>query len=173
MTSTSEEQAKRLLEINSYLDFFKKTESKIGNEVSYVDDAGELITALYYRYADDAVRPVLENEKARIQVYKIVSNTELSVMRIMPIINENPDESLRINAKLAFFLAISLLMEWLELNGDKCAEILKKDNELRAFVDEHIKWLVLLEPQFYNPIFSNSQVWRLFHYLLRDRIEKS
>jgi len=46
-------------------------------------DAAKVIAELYFRYADEVVRPTIIN--GIIQHYKIIGYTELCVMRISPI----------------------------------------------------------------------------------------
>lgn len=172
MASTPEEQKKRLKEIGGYLNHFKELQEKKGfTDTIFREDAAELINAVYFRYADEVVRPALI-DNTRIQVYKIASNTELAVLLVSPIVHSDYKKQRLLNAQLAFFVAASLLFEWEEISMDKVNTLLDEDSKLKSFLLEHFNWLFLLDPKHYYPIFSNSQVWRLFHYVILDRIGK-
>lgn len=137
-----------------------------------VPESATNICALYERYAEEIVRPTIDS--TRIQHFKIIANTELSTLRVSPIsYPESLEQQNKLNAKLAFHIALSFLIDWNSLDSNKALMVLSEDTELRTFVEEHLQWLIVLDSRYLFPIFSNSQVWRLFFYLLRDRINAS
>jgi trehalose-6-phosphate synthase len=153
--------------INSFIQKIKEEESYNVNVDAAL--AAEIIVALYDRYAEEIIRPTITSQI--IQNYKIASNTELAILFVSPI--EFPDNisiERMLNARLAFYVGLQIIFEWNKLNVEKANVLLRDDNEIKSFIEEHIQWLYLLDVRYRYPIFSNSQVWRLFHYLLRDRI---
>lgn len=159
--------------IQDYLEHWKpELERTFNVKFTYIDDAAQLITELYFRYVDEYIKPMLENNKSLIQVYKIAANTELSILRISPIQYEDEKIEKDLNSYLAFNIALSIIVDWFNLDRSKLIEIKESNKELQEFIAEHIIWLIHLDPKFYYPVFSNSQVWRLFYYFLRDNLNK-
>ena len=169
-----QEKQTRLKASSDYLLKFKEFEKSYSGEqeIIFKQDSAILINTVYWKYADEVVRPALVDPEKRIQAYKIAANTELAVLFIMPINHHDPKVQKFINARLAFFLAISMLLEWGELKIEKSFNLIQNDSEINQFFDEHIKWLILLDPKYFYPVFSNAQVWRLFYYVLRDRVKQ-
>jgi hypothetical protein len=156
--------------IGIFADEMKKHESP--QLIIDIDAAADHIGDLYDRYVEEVMRPVVKS--GIIQNYKIISFTELTVMRVQPVDVVDGDE-LQIawyNAKLATHIAIAFLLEWNNIDSGRFKELIEKDGQLSIFINEHTTWLADLDNRFYFPGFSNSQIWRLFHYLVQDRIQK-
>lgn len=163
--------------IASYIELFCKTKQIEVN----INEAAEKIVAVYGRYTDEVVRPSLEpktnengvTEPTKIQNYKIIANTELAVLRVEPIELEDDKIAKRLNAELAFHIGLGFLLEWHKLNPALIARILDEDEDLKKFLAEHFTWLILLDTRNAYPIFSNCQIWRLFHYVLMAKLQQT
>ena len=83
-----QEKQTRLKAISDYLLKFKEFEKSYSGEqeIIFKQDSAILINTVYWKYADEVVRPALVDPEKRIQAYKIAANTELAVLFIMPII---------------------------------------------------------------------------------------
>jgi hypothetical protein len=168
--STPEEREKRLAELKTYLSEFR---AQIGHteqvDIQYGPDSAEIINSLYYRFADELIRPTIDSGK--IQNFKIASTTEMVILLASPIVMEDAEQAKFFNARLAFYTALRFVLEWNHQYIDivKCQNVIENDEEVGLFLDEHFRWLFLLDPNYYNPIFLNGQVWRLFFYLLKEK----
>jgi hypothetical protein len=161
----------RIRAITIYISNFIERENQ--NIECDIQSSATNIVNLYNDYIEEFVRPSITS--GIVQNYKIISNTELAVLRVSPLSVGN-DENIEkyYNSKLALEIALNILLEWNNgLDENKCRDIFKSDNEIRSFLEEHLNWLYLLKPIYYYPAFSNSQVWRLFYYLLRDKTKQS
>lgn len=158
--------------LNNYFDRFKPSLSTIfGLDFDYIDQASERVAILTFRYVKNLIRPMLAEDDAFSQIYKIAANTELAIMRVKPIQLEDEVVTQQINAYLAFSVASAMVIDWFELDNVKVNKVIYSA-DIQEFVDEHIKWLDNLDVKYYYPIFFSSQVWRLFHYLLVERIKQ-
>jgi hypothetical protein len=160
----------RLEAIKIYLKSFKE---QTDESIEYIDEAADLITKVYFRWVNEVIRPSIHKEKL-IQIFKVCATTELSVLTVEPIKGDDEEKTKFLNCSLAFFMAVNMLLDWSNeqttdkpLNKEKCWELIEKDSDIDNFVTEHTNWLMLVNPQFFNPIFYNSQLWRLFYYLLK------
>lgn len=137
------------------------------------EQAAERICDLYFRYAEEVIRPVVTS--GIIQHYKIIGHTELAVLRVQPIAVKNGDvmTAVRLNAMLAMHIGISFLIEWNEIEPQKFRQIIGTDGPMLTFIREHLIWLMNVDVVSHFPGFSNSQIWRLFHYLISDRIHRT
>lgn len=117
--STEEERNKRLGVISAYLSIFSEAEKKhSGVEITYRQDAMQIVNAIYWRYADELIRKTIDS--GIIQNYKIAANTELAIMLADPIESVSEGSSTTdvtnfkklLTARLAFFTAFSMLIEW-------------------------------------------------------------
>lgn len=171
--STPEEREKRLSEIKIYLQEFCGELSHIEKvNISLKENAAEYINELYYRYADELIRPTIDS--GRIQNFKIAAMMELMILLVNPILVPDPEETKFYNSRLALYFALRFIVEWNEngLDIQKCYQVINNESDFLLFLDEHFKWLYLLDPNYYNPVFFNAQIWRLFFYLLRERTAK-
>lgn len=136
------------------------------------EEAAKSIVTLYDRYTEEVIRPAINSDT--IHHSKIAANTELAILRINPFVCETDRDAEKIiNIRFAQYAAIRIILEWNEsvIDNVKALEVMKNDTEVKAFLKEHIDWLRLLKPAYYYPVFSNAQVWRLFYYLLKIKIE--
>ncbi len=165
--------ADRIRAVSIYITNFIERESQEQVIKCDIGIAAEQIVSLYDDYIEEIIRPSINS--GIVQNYKIISNTELAVLRVSPLIVEAKEDIEKYyNAKLALEIALNILLEWNNgLDENKCRDIFKSDKEIRSFLEEHLNWLYLLKPIYYYPVFSNSQVWRLFYYLLRDKTKQS
>jgi len=151
--------------IRSYVSLIKESDKV--EVVINATEAARSIVALYDRYAEEIIRPSINPNI--ITSFRIVANTELAILRVRPFENIDRSKEKSINARLAFYVALRILIEWHSFKEDDVNDLLNDDFELRAFVSEHYKWLFLLDTTKQYPVFSNAQIWRLFYYLIRDR----
>ena len=97
-------------------------------------------------------------------IYKIISATEFSIMRIQPIV-----EGRELNAKLTFFVSFCFYRWWFrdEILNDNFLgdDILGKIWE--KFTEDRITWLMNFDETNSFPFFLNSQVWMLVDMLTR------
>ena len=94
--------------------------------------------------------------------------------KLNPITTDGGEDKLGVatlNAQLALNISLGLLIDWNMLDLNKFARLLEADVQIRSFLKEHILWLTNLDSRYYLPGFSNAQVWKLFHYLVSDRIK--
>jgi len=136
------------------------------------EESARAIADLYFRYANELVRDTIDS--GIIQHYKIIGYTELCVLRVNPITTDGGEDKLGVatlNAQLALNISLGLLIDWNMLDLNKFARLLEADVQIRSFLKEHILWLTNLDSRYYLPGFSNAQVWKLFHYLVSDRIK--
>jgi len=169
-TSTPQDRHKRMQEITTYLADFRGQVLKVEEKtIIFRDDSVEIIHALYYRYAEELVRNAIESRK--IQHFKIASTTEMVILLASPIVMDDPKLTKYYNARLALYTALRFLIEWnkRDLDLECCFRVIGEDEETGTFLDEHFKWLYLLDPNYYNPLFFDAQIWRLFLYLLKAK----
>lgn len=169
--STPAEREKRLTEIRTYLnDFCDELEQEEKVSINLKEGSAEYVNTLYYRYADELIRPTIDS--GRIQNFKIAAMIELITLIVNPIVLEEDTEKAKFyNCRLALYIALRFVVEWNEngLDIERCYTIVNSDQDFALFLDEHFKWLYLLDPNYYNPVFLNAQTWRLFFYLLKEK----
>ena len=154
--------------LQSFLDLYNTTFNK--SLSLNIEEAAANICSLYARHLEEIVRPSVISGSGTIQHYKIIATTELAILRIAPF-STLETQNKALDAELALHVSLRMLIEWNSLDEIKCKQIFKDDKEIKSFLHEHLTWLILLDTRYLFPNFSNSQVWRLFHYLIRDRIK--
>ena len=86
-------QKKRLREWQDWLtnfeQYYRQTKKKI--PFKYIENAAWILNDLYWRIAEQYLRPVLQTknedeEEHRIHFYKIISASEVTIMMVLPII---------------------------------------------------------------------------------------
>ena len=130
--------------------------------VVFTKDAAKNVCEVYFNYLD-FFQNYLETEP-KVNIYKIVSGTELAIVKILPIEHDDEDEKLAVNAQLAFFAGFNILFSWEGYDNRKATYLFE---DLSDFVTEHLTWLELLAPQVQYPYLSNAQTWRLLDLLLK------
>ncbi len=174
---TPEQYESRVAALATYIEEYINSvkETKGISLVIQKEDAAKNICELYDRYTEDIVRHWIKGSQKGniIQNFKIIANTELAAIRIFPITidGEAADQIKKYNVGLAIHIATSFLIDWNEIDPFKARKVISTDEEIIYFLEEHATWLYLLDTRFQFPLFSNSQVWRLFYYLLRDRVK--
>lgn len=192
--STEKLHKKRYNEIsfwlNSYFGTIQDTENSaiIAGEIRLIDDAAYFVNDLYWKIANQYLRPLLatnpeEDEEHRIHQYKIVSATELAIMSVLPV-EYNLDEEVEkmLNADFAFFASIQLLQNWETgdnqlhtdaiLNVSSFQEIAFSEEKYpMSFRQEHMLWLSKLNVAIELPLIANAQIWRLFYLLCLKETE--
>ena len=170
-TSTYEEREKRLRELEIYIgEFCGALQQAEQKELTLREGGTEQIKVLYYRFADELLRPAIASRT--IQHFKIAATTELVILMASPLVLADPEREKYYNARLALYVALRFVIEWNhELPAEQCYQVIAKDETVKAVLDEHFKWLYLLNPNYYNPIFLDAQNWRLFFLLLREKIK--
>ncbi len=86
--STSEARKKRLDELEKYFSDFKLiVKAQELADLEFRDNSAKVVNEFYYRLADEIIRPAIDS--GTIQNYKIVSGTELVILRESPIIHSD------------------------------------------------------------------------------------
>jgi len=89
-----------------------------------------------------------------------------------PIKLDDPEREKYYNARLALYIALRFVIEWNEeLPAEKCYQVISSDPDLKSVLEEQYKWLYLLNPSYYNPIFFEARTWRLFFLLMTEKIK--
>ncbi len=149
---------KRKDELQKIFDEFQESYPSI----IFTKDAAKNVCEVYFNYLD-FFQNYLE-PKSKVNIYKIVSGTELAIVRVSPIEHDEMDEKSVLNAQLAFFVGFNILFSWAGYDNNKADYLFKN---LSDFVTEHLTWLELLNPQVQYPYLSNAQTWRLLDLLLK------
>jgi hypothetical protein len=168
-----EAKSKRLQELTNWLKEFQALIEEKGKHISYVDEdvekVAERLNDWYWLRRKTDVEPYMipeENEvNIRINQYKIISGLELAVIGFQPLKHDNDSKRSILNAELAWFIGLTVLIEWNNLDREKVYEVIKK-NRIDRFITEHTSWLAKLDIQLSYPIFSNSHTWWNFHACL-------
>ncbi len=166
MRHTAEEEQTRLAAVAVWLSDFKVKRSSDGEDVEIKPFAAETINAVYWELLEDRIRPYIENNDLRnIDHHKIISLTELCVMRALPILHPDIQRVLHLNATLAFGIGVNILRSWRD-------EPMDLDDE--GFIREHHSWLRWVSTAGEFPIFSNAATWYLFELcgILKARLEQ-
>lgn len=150
---------KRVSELDTIFTAFKS----FYEDVEYENESAHRVVKVYFEFLD-FFKNYLEPD-AKANIYKIVSGTELAILRTLPVAHENPQIAVERSARLAFFAGQTILYGWFKDLKDK--DLSSLDSDLAAFSEEHLLWLELLNPEAQYPYLSNAQTWRLFHLLLQ------
>ena len=148
--------------------------------LSFIDDneilAEKLINA-YEVIVDNIIRPIIsKDEKSLIDLYKILSVIEYSIMIEKPFIyqEKNSLQTNLFNAHFAFYTALSFLSGW-----DGYCDVMKNQEGIEAFLnsteierrpshmsikDEHIAIIALSADIANIPFFSNASWWRVISH---------
>ena len=162
---------KRLKELNQIFEaFVSHSEIQNSEQICYRENAVDLTCQIYFEYLP-YFKEYLENPEAKVNIFKIVSGTELAIIRAQPIIDDKEDKANELNAQLAFFSGLSMFNGWHrnELDMKDWNDLPFEEDiteSVYAFIEEHLIWLQLLNPQSQYPYFSNSQTWRLYYTIL-------
>jgi hypothetical protein len=178
-----EARAKRLKEYQGWLKKFKAywQGKRTGISFSYIDNAPALLNDLYWRLAEDYIRPLLKNGEGElrhpIHPYKIIAVSEIAVMMTEPISLSEKNKNLekQVNAMLAWFIATQIIENWdtgskVKVTASEIYTVAgflenikpgeKYDN---SFEEEHIQWLEILNVSVEKPFLLLAQSWRLFY----------
>ncbi len=106
------------------------------------------------------------DETPKLNIYKIISATELSIIKLQPIRGTR-----EINAALAFATAMSFYRTWFQrdLKNTSLADSKLGDIWVKFLEDRQI-WLTNVDTSYGFPFFLNSQVWMLIDLLTRNNI---
>ena len=169
-------QNKRLQEWKAWLNIFKK---EAPQAFTYIPNAAILLNYLYWTLVEDYLRPFFkpgENGKQHFSPYMIISTIEITVMMTEPVIcSKEPQNEKRLNACLAWFIAMQIMESWdygepVKIKPDDLSKVaLYKENMGEqqkypvTFAAQHLVWLEHLNVSVEKPILLNAQCWRLFH----------
>ena len=103
-----------------------------------------------------------------VNIYKIISATEFSIIRIQPII-----EGRELNAKLAFFVSSCFYRWWFrnEILNENFVENDAIGKIWEKFTEDRLTWLMNIDETNRFPFFLNSQVWMLIDMLTRGKAD--
>ncbi len=173
---------KRLGEWQTWLKNFK-AQSRDSTKIrfTYIPNAAWLLNDLYWRLAEQYLRPILKTpdetqEEHTIHPYKIISASEIAVMMTEPInVKGNPDTEKKLTASLAWFVATQIIEGWdtgspVKVTADHITAVAKYKEHIdtdkrypESFAAEHIQWLTMLNVAVDKPLLINAQSWRLFY----------
>ena len=173
---------KRLSEFQTWIQIFSDYHSQTNNPLIFIDNAAQILNAMYWRYVEHYIHPVIANKvdksspESKISRFKIISATELSIIDVQPIILENGEIDRTKNAEFAYFVATEILLVFSETAiSEKTLQYVSNFKEQIEEVDvteilsikeEHLKWLANLDSSLQLPILSNAQMWRIFYFSL-------
>jgi hypothetical protein len=173
-------QRKRLKEWKAWLNNFRLQHNG-SQKFKYIPNAAWLLNDLYWRLAEQYLRPVLNTpqeteENHKIHPYKIISTSEITVMMTEPIEVANDEKTEKqLNALLAWFIANQIIEGWetgspIKITTSDIAQIAgytehieKNKRYPESFAAEHIQWLTMLNVTIEKPLLINAQCWRLFY----------
>ncbi len=174
----------RLSEFRNWIGIFEAAHKQKGtHNFTFIDNASEILNDVYWRYVENYIRPIIANKKgslgeSRISRFKIISATELCIVDVQPINlkTKNKKDERKLNAEFAWFVGLTVLISFSEYTiSDSSIEIVAKykekipgidTSEILTILEEHIQWLILVDPSVQIPIISNSQTWRFFYLCL-------
>lgn len=176
-------QKKRLKEWENWLRNFRSQYTTNGSRVkfSYIPNAAWLLNDLYWRLAEQYLRPVLRTEQEKkeehlIHPYKIISASEIAIMMAEPInVKGDPEAEKKIAAGLAWFVATQIIEGWetgstIKVTAAQITGIAGYKEHIEdsrrypeSFAAEHIQWLTMLNVTVEKPLLLNAQCWRLFY----------
>lgn len=161
-------QEKREREIGVGLSKFQQN----FQDVKYRDEAAYLITEVYYKILRASVKPLVPT---RVSKFKIGALLALTVVRLQPIIGiENNNEfkvkeQRRLNAELAFFLAMNLILDMAKPEGYELnSGIVFLDGSTKKIKDQHLQYLTVKEKNSF-PVFPIASFYYCFFLLYQSR----
>lgn len=177
-------KAKRLREFKYWIKTYtqKATALNKGIIISFIPNAAEILNDVYWALVENYVRPLVDdrmetegNGESNISRFKIISTTELTIMKVSPVLGKTEEQERLLNALFAHYVAITILRAYdpsLQDSSFKFIDTYKEKFEdihldlILSIKDEHIQWLAYLDTRSEMPIISNAQTWRLFNLSL-------
>lgn len=172
---TGEKIRERLDTLILILHRFRETFGKINQqEILFENSVEEVASRINNDYWDFVIFlkeekyivDKTDNKTPRINIYKIISATEFSIIKNQPVTGERRR---LLNACCAFYVATFFYNKWFEKD---LATISFKNNDLYRvwdkFYEDRIAWLSSLELNTSFPFFLNSQVWMLIDVITKD-----
>lgn len=134
-------------------------------DVTLIEDAAIIITAIYKNILVDHVKPLLPK---RVNKFKMGAILALTVVRLQPIQKNTGGEEYDIknkrilNADLAFFLAMNLIIDMIKPNAElKISGLKFVDDSISSVKTQHLNWLQIKKQDSF-PIFPMAS----FYYCL-------
>ena len=127
----------------------------------YIENSSSTLNSDYWLVIDEYIRPFLDTtelEEPRVNIFKMISCTELVIMHRLPILHDDEQKQYFLNAMLALFIGKEMLSVY---NGNCEVDFTNTIAE-----EDHFKWLqmVVCDPTY--PYFLNAQTWRHFDTIL-------
>jgi hypothetical protein len=147
---------------------------QLAQDVVYISPINEIAETINNEYWDFVIflkdgQFIVDKKPdnvTRINVYKIISATEFSILRSQPI---GGDDSRVSNAHLAFYIAVQIYNYWFNKSFQSISFQTGELNSIwRKFFDDRIIWLSTFDTSSSFPFFLNSQVWMLIDLLIKD-----
>jgi hypothetical protein len=183
-TEKEKKKAKRLAEYRYWIKKFQHQARFLSkdSDITFIANAAEILNDVYWALVENYVRPLVDdrnetddNGENNISRFKIISTTELTVMRVRPVIGNNEETERLLNAHFAYYIAITILRSYDKELKDESFKFLDGYKEvidnipaenILAIRTEHIQWLAYLDTRSEMPIISNAQTWRLYNLCL-------
>lgn len=108
-----------------------------------------------------------EDSPTNANIYKIISATEYSIIRLQPI---QGDKGRELNARLAFSVSLYFYYHWFSDEVLERLDFLENSNLKKIwekFTEDRLTWLMNFDETNSFPFFLNSQVWMLFDIITR------
>ena len=172
--SQTKKEQERLSLLNDAFKAFKEEYDKEGMSFEYKKDVDVMVTEIN-KYYWDFISFIKEEkyvtkkgaeESPKLNIYKIISATELSIIKFQPI-----DSGRVLNAELASFVSLYYYRLWqkkdlnsISFNKDGLQEVWDK------FIIDRRTWLSSVNTSTEFPFFLNSQVWMLIDMLTQSSL---
>jgi hypothetical protein len=176
MQDTTKQEERLQFLIDCLHTFQHRMRQDEGIEISFDEDLESVCTEInsYYWHFISMIKEEKnlmnkngEDSPTNANIYKIISATEYSIIRLQPI---QGNQSRELNARLAFFVSVYFYYHWFSdevieesnlLGNPKLKEIWEK------FTEDRLTWLMNFDETNSFPFFLNSQVWMLFDIIIR------
>ncbi|MEA5458263.1 hypothetical protein VB796_04405 [Arcicella sp. LKC2W] len=173
-------QEERLQFLKDCLNIFQlRMQKDEGIDILFDEDLGGVCTEInsYYWHFISMIKDEKnlmnkngEDSPTNANIYKIISATEYSIIRLQPI---QGSQSREFNARLAFFVSFYFYRHWFADEISEKTDFLENPN-LREiwekFTQDRLTWLMNFDETNSFPFFLNSQVWMLFDIITRGNI---
>lgn len=158
--------SKRELEIRRALVLFEKAKK----DILYFEDASVKVVGVYFKILSSHVKPLIPK---KVSKFKMASVLALTIVKLQPIQdphNKRTKSSLRrINAELAFFLAMNLILDMAKPEGyEREIGIKFIEDSIKSVKNQHLSYLTLKDINSF-PIFPIASFYYCFFVIFKTR----
>lgn len=180
MSEKKEKQAKRLKEFSAWIDQFTESSKTEGQDLVFIENAAEILNDIYWVLIEDYIRPLVKDGDDELNAdgennvsrFKIISTTELTIIQVQPIKEDDEKAERSLNALFAYWVALNILKSFTPNIKEETIDFIDNYKEeiegidkalLQSIQEDHLTWLELVDPVLSIPIISNAQTWRLYN----------